>query len=610
MLSAANATDCRQEAVMSKKLTALYTRISREDGDKPESCSIETQKRILTSYAEQNGLVPYKIWVDDGASGKDFQRPAFQEMYAEIEKGNIGTVAVKELDRFGRAYLESGMYREEFRKLGVRFISLAENLDSANGDGDDFTPFREVINEFYLRQYSKKIKAAYKSRGLAGKHTSSFCPYGYYKSPEDKNQWLIDSYAADVVRRVFRMTMDGKGPYQICCELEAEKILTPGAYLAEKGTGLHKSHVFENPYHWTSTTVCSMLKKQEYLGHTVNFKSKKESYKDKKNTYVPEDEWLIFPNTHEPIIDQATFDNVQRIRGNVKRYPDGFGYVHPLTGLVRCADCGGKLYVHRITNGKDRPMYVCGNYNKIPVGSKCVSAHRISADTLMELIAETLRKVVKFAETDRAEFAKLVQETLAAKQTGEVKAQKKRLAACNKRLNELEILYPKIYEDYALGKLPEKQFAALSEKYVAEQTALEKEAEELTAAIGQFEGGAERAEQFMELVERYENFDELTPNIINEFVEKVVVYERDRKGSIQTTQRIDIHLNFIGEFEIPQEEIDPAELAAQEEARRKREETKDRLHRNYLSRKERGVEAIYYQRRKERERAQAEATAT
>ncbi|GHV12682.1 recombinase [Clostridia bacterium] len=595
---------------MSKKLTALYTRISREDGDKPESCSIETQKRILTSYAEQNGLVPYKIWVDDGASGKDFQRPAFQEMYAEIEKGNIGTVAVKELDRFGRAYLESGMYREEFRKLGVRFISLAENLDSANGDGDDFTPFREVINEFYLRQYSKKIKAAYKSRGLAGKHTSSFCPYGYYKSPEDKNQWLIDSYAADVVRRVFRMTMDGKGPYQICCELEAEKILTPGAYLAEKGTGLHKSHVFENPYHWTSTTVCSMLKKQEYLGHTVNFKSKKESYKDKKNTYVPEDEWLIFPNTHEPIIDQATFDNVQRIRGNVKRYPDGFGYVHPLTGLVRCADCGGKLYVHRITNGKDRPMYVCGNYNKIPVGSKCVSAHRISADTLMELIAETLRKVVKFAETDRAEFAKLVQETLAAKQTGEVKAQKKRLAACNKRLNELEILYPKIYEDYALGKLPEKQFAALSEKYVAEQTALEKEAEELTAAIGQFEGGAERAEQFMELVERYENFDELTPNIINEFVEKVVVYERDRKGSIQTTQRIDIHLNFIGEFEIPQEEIDPAELAAQEEARRKREETKDRLHRNYLSRKERGVEAIYYQRRKERERAQAEATAT
>jgi len=337
--SAANAPDCQKEQRMNKKLTALYARLSREDGDKIESCSIETQKRILTGYAEQNGLTPYRIWVDDGASGKDFNRPGFQEMYAEIGKGNIGTVVVKELDRFSRNYLESGLYREEFRKLGVRFISLAENLDSINGDFDDFTPFREVINEFYLSQYSKKIKAAFRSRGMAGKHTASSTPFGYLKSETDKNQWVVDPVAADIVRRIFRMTMEGMGPYQICCALKADKVEMPGYYLAQKGAGLHQSHVFPDPYNWTSSSVCSILKKKEYLGHTVNFKSKKDSYKDKKNTYVPESEWVISENTHEPIIDQQTFDNVQRIRGNIKRRPDGWGYVHPLSGLLFCADC-------------------------------------------------------------------------------------------------------------------------------------------------------------------------------------------------------------------------------------------------------------------------------
>jgi DNA invertase Pin-like site-specific DNA recombinase len=218
------------------KITALYSRLSREDGDSQESQSIATQKRILEDYAKQNGFVPFRHWSDDGQSGKDFNRPAFQEMFAEIEKGNVGTIIVKELDRFGRSYLESGLYRETFRKMGVRFISLAENYDSANGDNDDFTPFREVINEFYLRQYSKKIKAAFRSRGMAGKHTSSCPPYGYLKSPDDKNQWVVvDTDVVDVVRRIFSMTIEGYGPYQIACTLQAEKVLMPGAYLATKG---------------------------------------------------------------------------------------------------------------------------------------------------------------------------------------------------------------------------------------------------------------------------------------------------------------------------------------------------------------------------------------
>jgi hypothetical protein len=234
----------------------------------------------------------------------------------------------------------------------------------------------------------------------------------YYKSTEDKNQWLVDSYAAGIVRRVFQLTIDGYGPYQICCILEEDKVKTPGAYLADNGTGYHKNYVFENPYRWTSGTVCNMLKKQEYLGHTVNFKSKKESYRDKKNTYVPESEWVIFPNTHEPIIDQQSFDTVQRLRANVKRRPDGWGYTHPLTGLLRCADCGAKLYVQRINNGKAKPYYTCYNYRKVPVGVDCPTPHRVDADTVMELLRSTLSEIVKFAIGDREAFAKLVRERL------------------------------------------------------------------------------------------------------------------------------------------------------------------------------------------------------
>ena len=605
----AAAADCRKEDIMkqSNKITALYERLSKDDGDKPESCSIETQKRILEEYAEQNGLTPYRHWTDDGHSGKDFQRPAFQDLINEIEKGNIGTVVVKELDRFGRAYLESGLYREMFRKAGVRFISLAEGHDSLNGDDDDFTPFREVINEFYLRQYSRKIKQAWRSRGMAGKHTASSAPYGYLKSETDKNQWIIDPIAANVVRRIFQMTMEGMGPYQICCALKAEKVEMPGYYLAQKSAGLHQSHVFPDPYNWTSSSVCAILKKKEYLGHTVNFKSKKNSYKDKKNTYVPEDEWVIFENTHEPIIDQALFDNVQRIRGGIKRRPDGWGYVHPLSGLMFCADCGGKLYVHRIVNGKDRPQYVCGNYAKssavIKSGIVCESGHRIDAATAMELVRDTLKRIADYAKTDKAAFTKSVQELLAAQQTDEIKKQKKRLAVCKKRAADLNTLFKKIYEDNALGKLSDSRFESLSNDYGQEQDALDKEIAELQSSVERYEDGSGKAKQFIDLVNRYTDFTELTVPMINEFVNKIVVHERDRRGSIDSTQSVEIHLNFIGEYKLPEQEADPVLTAEQEEERRKKEATKDRLYQNYLKRKANGKQKEWEQSYNEKRKA-------
>jgi hypothetical protein len=383
------------------------------------------------------------------------------------------------------------------------------------------------------------------------------------------------------------------GPYQIACALEAEKVLIPAAYLATKGAGLHQHKVFENPYHWGSSTVCAILKKKEYLGHTVNFKSTKDSYKDKRNRYVPEDEWVIFENTHESIIDRPVFDAVQRIRANVKRRPDGWGYTHPLTGMLYCADCGAKLYVQRINNGKPKPYYTCHNYRKIPVGIDCPTPHRVDADTVMELVAETLRRVTKAAIDDKAAFRKSVLEKLSARQTDDVKKQKKRLTAVTKRLADLEVLQRKVYEDNALGKLPDKRYAEMSARYDTEQSDLEREQAELQNSVERFADGNERADGFIALIERYENFNEISVAMLTTLVEKIVVHERDRKGSADTAQRIDICLTFIGNYDFPAEEISPEEQARLDGERRKKEATKDRLHRNYLRRKENGKQKEY-----------------
>jgi len=568
------------------KVTALYERLSREEGDNQESNSIATQKRILESYAIQNGLIPFQHWSDDGFSGKDFNRPAFQEMLSEIEKGNVHTVIVKELDRFGRAYLESGLYRETFRKLGVRFISVAEGHDSFKGE-DDFTPFREVINEFYLHQYSKKIKAAFRARGMAGKHTASCPPYGYLKSQEDKNQWVVDDEAAAVVRRIFQLTMEGNGPYRTSKILETERVEIPGYYLAKKGAGLHQHKIFENPFSWSSSTICSILKKREYLGHMVNFKSSKSSYKDKRNRYLPESEWVVFENTHEAIIDQSTFDTVQRIRANVRRRPDGWGYVHPLTGLVYCADCGGKLYVHRITNGKDNPQYVCGNYGKAPSGTKCKTPPRISANSLLLLIQESLKEVFTYAKADAEAFSNTVLDLLSSQEQIDTETRKKQLAKLKQRRSELELLFRRMYEDKTLGKLSEKQFSILSKQYEQEMAEIDKTIPDLEGSIISHDDGENRVSCFIRLVKRYGDFEELTPLMLNEFIEKIIVHERERKGSINVKQVVEIHFNFIGSFNVPKEPLDPVTLAKQEEEELRTNARRDRLHQNYLKRKAR-----------------------
>ena len=367
-------------------------------------------------------------------------------------------------------------------------------------------------------------------------------------------------------------------------------------------TGLWQNREIKNPYKWGSSTIAHILQKHEYLGHTVNFKTRKH-FKDKKSHYVDKDQWLIFEDTHEPIIDQETFDNVQRIRGQVKRYPDGWGEAHPLTGLMYCADCGGKMYVHRVNNGKRVPMYVCGNYAKQPVGTLCQSAHRIKADHVMEIAAKTIKEVIQYASLDKGRFAEEIQSHIEDRQTVDFSEQRKRMNVCEKRIGELEMLIAKIYEDNALGKLSDKRYTMLYNQYEGEQEQLQNELDGYKTEQAQYENDRKSAARFLKLVERYSNAEEMSTVMLNEFVEKIIVHERDRKGSADTTQKIEIYFNFIGEYIPPtmaEKEPTPEEL----EEMRKKEARKDRLHQNYLKRKANGKQKEYEERIKAKKKAQ------
>ena len=586
---------------MSQEITALYERLSHDDELQGESNSISNQKQMLEEYARRNGLGNIRHFTDDGISGTRFDRPGFVAMLEQIEKGNVKVVCIKDMSRLGRDYLKVGMYMETMRKMGVRLIAVNDGVDSFSGD-DDFTPFRNIMNEWYARDTSKKIKSTFQAKGQAGKHVASSPPYGYLKSPEDKEKWIIDGEAAEIVRRIFRMTMEGYGPYQIAKKLSEDKIPIPAYHQAQLGVGLYQNREFKDVYHWGSSTVCHILAKQEYLGHTVNFKTRKH-FKDKKSHYVSQDQWLIFEDTHEPIIDQETFDNVQRIRGQVRRYPDGWGEAHPLTGLMYCADCGGKMYVHRVNNGKRIPQYTCANYSKTPIGTRCKSAHRIKADNVMEIAAEMIREVIRHASVDREAFAKEIQAELEQKQTVDFTAQKKRTAVCEKRIGELEILIAKIYEDNVLGKLSDKRYETLSNQYEKEQEQLTQEVMEYKTMQEDYENDRKSAARFLALVKRYENFEQLTTVMLNEFVEKIVVHEREKKGRADSPQKIEIHFNMIGQFIPPameQQELTPEQL----EEQRKIEARKEKLHQNYLKRKANGKQKAYEERIKAEKKAQ------
>ena len=586
-----------------EKITPLYERLSRDDELQGESNSISNQKQMLEDFARRNGLPNPTHFTDDGISGTRFDRPGFLAMMEEVEAGRVEAIVIKDMSRLGRDYLKVGQVMEVLRQRGVRLIAINDGVDSLKGD-DDFTPFRNIMNEFYARDTSRKIRSVFKAKGMSGKHLTGTVIYGYLWD-EKREHWLVDEEAAEVVRRIFSLTLEGYGPYQIACKLSADRIEIPVVHLARFNEGVNRSKPVKDPYGWGSSTIVNILKKREYLGHTINFKTRKH-FKDKKSHYVSEDEWTIFENTHEAIIDQQTFDLVQKIRSNVRRYPNGWGEAAPLTGLLYCADCGGKMYVHRTNNGKRISQYTCSNYTKVPCGTLCLTQHRINESAVLTLVSDTLRAIAEYSRNDRTEFIHTVQETQVAQQCADISKKRRHLATAQKRAGELEKLICKIYEDNALGKLPDTRYKALDAQYAKEQDALEIEIAELEKAVTGYEQSQKSAEKFIALIDKYENFDTLTNTMLNEFVEKILVHERSRKGSQDTTQEIEIYFNFLGRYIPPS--LQPVPLTPEEqEELRKREERKDRLHQNYLKRKASGAQKRYEDKIKAKKKAEMDA---
>lgn len=587
-------------------ITALYERLSRDDELQGESNSITNQKKLLEEYARNHGLTGTVHFTDDGISGTRFDRPGFMAMMAEVNAGHIHTICVKDMSRIGRDYLKVGEIMELLRQKGVRLIAVNDGVDSSNGD-DDFTPFRNIMNEYYARDTSKKIRSTFAAKGRSGKHVASTTPYGYLKDPLDHNHWIIDEEAAKIVRRIFQMTIDGYGPYQISQILAKDQVEIPAVHMARHNAGLWlgRVHEIKDPYGWVSSTIVGILSKREYLGETVNFKTRKH-FKDKKSHYVSRDQWTVFEGTQEPIIDRETFDTVQRIRQNVRRYPNGWGPAHPLTGLLICADCGRRLYEHRNNNGKRISQFVCGQYTKTPVGSKCPSAHRIEADAVMKLLTTILKVCAEYVHIDREAFLASVQEVEDTRQQNELAQYSERLKAAQTRAAELEKLICRIYEDHILEKIPDERYEALDSQYTQELQRMKSEIAVCEAALAEQTHRRGSAARFAALFDKYQDFSELTPGMIHQLVEKIVVHERDIKGSQTSPQQIDIFFNFIGHFVPPtfgQEALTPEQIIEQERAKEQRE----RFKRQYQRRKASGKQKEYEDRTREHHKAVIDA---
>ena len=574
------------------KITACYERLSRDDEQQGESNSITNQKKILEDFAERNGFANIRHFSDDGVSGTTFERRGFKEMIAEVEAGNVGTVIVKDMSRLGRDYLQVGYYTEVFfRQKGIRFIAVSNNIDSANGESSEFAPFLNIMSEWYARDTSRKIKAVYQSKGRNGKHTTNHAIYGYLKDPDDKTKWVVDPEAAEVVRRIFSLSVEGKGPALIARMLEAEGVEIPCVHQNKLGIGTRQNLAVKYPCRWSSTTVATIVKKPEYMGHTVNFRTTKESYKDKRITQNPQEDWLIFENTHEAIIEPGIWQTAQRCR-TVKRRSDTLGEPNPLTGLLYCADCGKRMFNHRLeAKERQRPdgsvvrvpardNYMCSSYSYpgATLPDPC-SMHFINSKNVNVLILETIRRTVGYARGNEAEFMETLREASAVRQADEAKAHRRLIAKNERRISELDLLFRKTYEDYAAGRLAEKRFELLSQGYEIEQAELEAQTANIKSELAQFDSDSFRADKFMELAKRYTDYSELTPAMLHEFIEKVIVHEAD-KSSGWRVQRVDIFLNYIGQFAVPEdyegEAVESPPLTPEEQKRAKWREYKYR----------------------------------
>ena len=564
------------------------------------------QKRYLEEYAQAQGFKNIRHFTDDGYSGTNFKRPGFQKMIAAIEAGEIDVVCVKDLSRFGRDYLKVGFYTEiMFPEKGVRFIAINNSVDSANPTENDFTPFLNIMNEWYAKDTSNKIRTIFRSRMQDGKRCSGAIPYGYRRDPEDKNHLLIDEEAAKVVRRIYQMVIDGMGSQAIANQLTADNVLIPSAYLEQSEHGESRNHSYHDPCRWNCTAVSYILDKQEYMGHTVLGKTICENFKTKKRRKARPDELIIFENTHEPIIDAETWHLVQKLRRRTRRKLANGSYSHRLSGLVYCADCGKRLS-YSSPQSQHRPdgktydadsSFRCPTYKSMY--GEC-TMHYIKSSTLDKLVDEAVRKIARYVLRNEQAFLEQVRVLTSADQKHTQSEDKKELVNIKKRIAELDNYIKRLYEGNASGKIPDRQFEKLMAQYDSEQQELEERVKEIEVSIHEIQQESENGQQFVRLVQKYRDLTEIDQTALNEFIDKVVVHEATGGRTADRSQQIDIYFNFIGQFmvEDTEEELLMQEQEAQRLADLKERERKDR--RNETVRR-------YRQRKKEREVKQAES---
>ena len=605
-----------------RKITALYERLSHDDERTGESVSIENQKRILEDYARKNGFHNLRHFTDDGVRGTTFKRPGLDVMLDEIRAGNVATVIVKDQSRIGRDVVEVGLLKRTFDEFHVRFIAANDNLDTANGF-DIMSIFRDVINEWYVADTSRKIKSVFKSRMEKGLRCSGSVCYGYLASKEDKNEWIIDEEAAAVVRRIYQEVLAGEGINNIARKLRSEKIPIPSEHWKRIGEPVRAAR-YADPYAWSATTIGYILKRPEYTGKKVLGKTVCENYKTKNNRKTKPEEQFVFENAIPVIIDEETWNNVQRLLQTKRRTPKRSSAPNRLTGLLYCADCGAKLtHRHSLVQGKwIDDAYNCSSYRQLT--TDC-TMHYIPTHKVEAAILTAIQRVSWYVKNNETEFIERVREASTTQKKENVKQYRQRLSEAKHRQKELDKLIRKLYEGNATGKIPDKHFERLLAEYDEEQTALEASMTEWQKQIDDWNAEGLNTEKFIELANRYTDFTELTTPMLNEFVEKVIVHEATGGRGNSRRQRLDIYLNFIGNFEVPADIVTPMELEAQkrkqeeqaakkarsEELKKERYEKRKREKREFTARKKAGLltpeeqanEEIRLAKNRERDRA-------
>lgn len=540
------------------KITGLYERLSRDDEQQGESNSITNQKAYLEKYARENGFTNIRHFTDDGYSGTNFNRPGFTKLIEEVQAGNVATVIVKDMSRFGRNYLKVGFYTEIlFPDKNVRFIAINNSVDSAKQNENDFTPFLNIMNEWYAKDTSNKIRAIFKSRMQEGLRCSGAVPYGYYRTAEDKQTLHVDEEAAKVVRRIFQMVIDGYGVTEIANKLSSEKVLIPSAYNEIYHESDSRCHSYHDPYIWSATAVGYIIEKREYTGCTVLGKTVCENFKTKKRRKATEDELIIFPDTHEAIVDEETWklaNKMRRQRGRHRKLANG-SYTHRLAGLIYCADCGSKMS-YRSPQAQHRPdgktydsdnAFMCSKYrNKY---ANC-TGHYIKASSLEELLLNAIQTVSSYALKHEDAFVEQIHLLSDKSQEKEIAESKKSLTTARKRMSELDMLIKKLYEGNAAGRIPDRQFDKLMNDYDLEQRTLEEQIQQFESIVAGSAAESGKIDKFLAIVRKYTDCSELTSAMINEFVDRIEVHEAVKQDGNSRTQQIDIYFNFIGRIDI------------------------------------------------------------